>query len=129
MKYFLTFVLLLSVMAFAGDHKDHAHAKMEKAEKMTCELEEGQSCTAISLPTAQCSMCEKSISTALKEVDGVTLAKVDAKAKSAHVHYTSADVKVADLEKAIAAVGYDANDTKRDEEAHAKLPACCQLKK
>lgn len=29
----------------------------------------------------------------------------------------------------IAAAGYDANETKRDENAHAKLPLCCQSKR
>ena len=96
---------------------------------MACELTDGQTCTAIALPTAQCSMCEKTITTALEGVDGVTMAKVDAETKMAHVHYASADVKVTDLEKAIAAVGYDANDTKRDEKTHVTLPQCCQMAK
>ena len=30
------------------------------------------------------------------------------------------------IEKAIAAAGYDANETKRDKKAYARLPKCCQ---
>ena len=128
MKYFLTFVLLLSVMAFAGDHKDHA--KMDKAGKMACDVSEGQACTAIDLSSAHCACggTEKSIGEALNNVDGVTMAKVDVKTNMAHVHYTKADVKVADLEKAVAAAGFDANDTKADAKAQAKLHQCCQPK-
>ncbi len=129
MKYLTTFVLLLVVVAFAGDQKGHDHAKMDGAEKMNCELKEGESCTTIAIPTAQCSMCEKTITTALEGVKGVSMAQVDAKAKTAHAHFSSADVSVADLEKAIAVVGYDANETKRDEKAHAALPTCCQMEK
>lgn len=129
MKYLTTFVLLLVVVAFAGDQKGHDQAKMESAEKMNCDLKEGESCTTIAIPTAQCGMCEKTITTAVEGVKGVSMVKVDAKAKTAHVHFASAEVKIADLEKTIAAVGYDANDTTRDEKAHAALPQCCQMPK
>ena len=129
MKQLIAYFLVITAMAFGADQTTHDHAKMSSDDKMDCELKDGQACTAISIPTAQCSMCEKTITTALEAVDGVSLAKVDAKIHNAHVHYASADIKIADLEKAIAAVGYDANDLKRDETVHAKLPQCCQLKK
>ena len=41
----------------------------------------------------------------------------------AHVNFDPKKVKKADIDKAIAASGYDANDVKRDEKAHAKLSA------
>ncbi len=128
MKYALFFILMLGLgrFAFADDQKNHDHSQMEKSEKMTCELKDGEACTVIAVPTAQCGMCEKTIGSALEGVKGVTLAKVDVKAKTAHVHYTSADVQVSDLEKAIAAVGYDANKVTRNEDAHSKLPDCCK---
>jgi copper chaperone CopZ len=131
MKYALVFMLMfsLSVFSLAADEKKHEHGNMDQAEKMTCELKDGEACTAIAIPTSQCGMCEKTIGKALEGVDGVTLAKVDAKAKTAHVHYASADVKVATLEKAITAVGYDANDAERDEKVHDSLPQCCQMEK
>ena len=129
MKYFLTFALLLSVATFAGDKKDHSQKMEGEAKAMECELQEGQAHTTISLPTAQCSMCEKTIETAVKKVDGVSMVNVSAKEGQAHVHFAKAEVKVEELEKAIAAVGYDANDTKRNEEAHAKLPQCCKMEK
>ena len=56
----------------------------------------------------------------------MTMAKVDVKNHTAHVHYKTADVKPAALEKAIAAVGFDANKTKADKDAQAKLPQCCK---
>ena len=129
MKYFLTFALLLSVAAFAGDKKDHTHAAgTEKAEKISCTVADGEACTGIKLSSAACACgaTEKTISTALNGVDGVTLAKVDVKNQMAHVHYKTASVKPAKLEKAVAAVGFDANDTKRDKKAHSELHKCCQ---
>lgn len=129
MKQFLAILLIFGSVVLAGDKKQHDHGSMSTIDKMTCELKEGEACAAISVPTAQCSMCEKTIGKALQDVKGVSMAKVDAEAKTAHVHYASADVKVVDLEKAIAAAGYDANDVKRDEDAHAKLPQCCQMEK
>lgn len=128
MKYFVTFLMILSVMAFAGEHKDHSHAKMDKAGAMACELQDGEACTTISISSAhcECGATEKAIGEALKGVGGVTMAKVDVKNHTAHVHYKSADVKPATLEKAIAAVGFDANDVKANKDAQAKLPQCCK---
>ena len=129
MKTLFTLALMLSVATFAGDHKDHAKKTDGEATAMSCELQEGEAHTTISLPTAQCGMCEKTIKTAVKKVDGVSMVNVSAKEGQAHVHFAKAEVKVEELENAIAAVGYDANDTKRNEEAHAKLPQCCKLER
>jgi len=128
MKYFMTFLMILGVMAFAEEHKDHSQAKMDKADKMACELADGQACTGISLSSAncECGATEKAIGSALMGVDGVTMAKVDVKNRMAHVHYKTADVKPATLEKAVAAAGFDANDSKANKDAQAKLPQCCK---
>ena len=131
MKYLVTFVMILSVMAFAGDKKDHAHAGMDKTEKMSCTVADGEACAGIKLSSAACACgnTEKVIGSALNGVDGVTLAQVDMKNQMAHVHYKTASVKPAKLEKAVTAVGFDANDTKRDKKAYSELPACCQADK
>lgn len=116
---------MLCVMAFAGDHKDQVD--MDSGQKMTCELKEGEACTSIKLSTAhcECGATEKMIGNALNGVEGVTMANVDVKNHMAHVHYTSADVQVADLENAVTTAGFDANDKKADKEAQSKLHACC----
>ena len=129
MKQLFAFVLMMSALAFSGENKQHDHSKMDSDKASVCEVKDGEKCTSIALPTAQCGMCEKTISTALNNVKGVTMANVDAKAKIAHVHFSDAKIKIVDLEKAIAAAGYDANDTVRDDDVHAKLPQCCQMTK
>ena len=128
--------LILVAMVFglvgvlsAGDQccsSKEAKAGMEKAQAAACEVEEGQACTAVKVETAKCGMCADAIETAAKKVDGVTVANVDLEKGVAHVHYADASVDVKDVEMAIAAAGYDANDTKRDKKAYADLPKCCK---
>lgn len=132
MKKLFAIALLMTVPVFAGDQHKHDHGndtKEAKAEHHACKPEEGQACTMIKVPTAQCDNCANIIETALNEVEGVTMAKVNLDNKVTHIHYESDQVQVLDLEKAIVAAGYDANDVERDEKAHAELPKCCQSAK
>jgi mercuric ion binding protein len=85
--------------------------------------------TTINVPTMVCSSCVKTVTNALKKVEGVKTAKVDLKKKTATVTYASTKVTVDKLEKAIADAGYDANDVKRNPEAYEKLDACCKADK
>ena len=80
----------------------------------------------ISLPTIQCGKCTGIVEEALKAVEGVSLAKVDLSKKIASVSFDENQVKLIDLEKAIAAEGYSANNTLRDAEAYQALDKCCQ---
>ena len=125
----LGFLLVLAVAVFAGDHKAEHHGKKKSAEHntaMSCELAEGQHCISLSVPTAQCGNCEKIIKTAVENLDGVDMVQVSAEKKTAHVHYQAETVSEKEIKKAIAAAGYDVDDVKRSQKAHATLPACCQ---
>ena len=126
MKKLFIILLLGTVAAFAGDKHEHKHAK---GEKMMCELDKGQAHTDISVPSSQCGSCAKTITAALDKVEGVDDVNVNIEDKKVHVHYADAKVKVAELEKAIAEAGYDANKVKRNEKAHENLPACCQMER
>ncbi|MFT4156299.1 copper chaperone [Parafilimonas sp.] len=42
------------------------------------------------------------------------------------VNYDASKTSVLDIEKAIAAVGYDTQDVRADDAAYKKLPKCCQ---
>lgn len=81
----------------------------------------------ISVPTAQCGSCQANIESALKELEGVTSAKMDLDAKIALVSYDAMKTDLGALENAIAMAGYDANNVKRDSTAYAELDACCKL--
>jgi len=81
----------------------------------------------IKLPTIQCQMCANTVTAALKGVDGVSEVEVKVKEKVARVGYVAERTSVAKLEEAVAKSGYQANDTKADPEAYAKLAGCCKV--
>ncbi len=80
----------------------------------------------IKVPTIQCKNCVANIEKALKGLEDVQSAKVNLESKLVAVSYDSSKLALGDLEKAIAAAGYDANDKKRDPEAYDMLDACCK---
>ena len=80
----------------------------------------------IDLPTAKCENCEKTITNAVQNVDGVTDVKVDAKNHVAKVQYIAAKTNVASLENTISKAGYTANKTQRNKAAYDKLDECCK---
>ncbi len=82
--------------------------------------------TAIEVKGAKCQMCADKITGAVQDLKGVHSAEVDLNAKIATVKYDPAVVTVAKLEKAIAGVGYTANNVKRDRAAYNKLCPCCK---
>ncbi|MBX7152065.1 cation transporter [bacterium] len=82
--------------------------------------------TIINLPTIKCSMCVKTVKKAVGKLDGIVETNIDLDKKTATVKYDPAKVTVADIEKAITASGYNANESKRDADAYSKLPDCCQ---
>ncbi|NIA28999.1 MAG: hypothetical protein GWP06_03690 [Actinobacteria bacterium] len=118
MKTLITLALLLSVAAFAGEKKEQHKMDMSKPGH-----------AMINVPTIQCDNCVKTVTAAVKKVDGVESIKIDLDKKVAHVNFDPKKVKLADIEKAIAASGYDANNVKRNKKAHDALSPCCQSKR
>ncbi len=114
----LAFVLL-AVTALSAQEKSRSEAKPASAKIET---------TVVQVPTVICSSCVKTITKALKKVDGVKSTKIDLKKKTATIQFASSKVTVAEIEKAISLAGYDANDTKRDSTAYENLDECCKLK-
>ncbi|MDZ7724203.1 MAG: heavy-metal-associated domain-containing protein [candidate division KSB1 bacterium] len=128
--FLFSMVLVFAAFAYAGD--DCCGSKAEKTGDMkaqACEVAEDVACEAVSVPTAQCGMCEATISKAVKGVKGVSMVKVDAEKNVAHVHFDKSKASLNQVEQAIAKAGYDANDVERNEQAHANLPKCCQVEK
>ena len=80
----------------------------------------------IKLPTLQCDMCKETIESKMKKVKGVKSITVDVDKLSATVEYDADVLTLAKIEKAIAATGYDANDTRANRRAQRKLDKCCQ---
>jgi copper chaperone CopZ len=72
-----------------------------------------------------CSTCKAKIEKAAK-VDGVSKASWDTDSKLLTLVFDPSKVKSDDIQKKIAAVGYDTEKFKGDDKAYAKLDACCQ---
>lgn len=76
--------------------------------------------------TIQCSMCEKRILKHIPFEKGVKDVKVDVDKQTVWVEYDAAKTDLNKIKEAIAKLGYNADDIKRDEKAYQKLPACCK---
>ncbi|MDP6457668.1 MAG: heavy metal-associated domain-containing protein [Candidatus Marinimicrobia bacterium] len=87
----------------------------------------GSKSAMVDLPTMQCGMCERAIETGLSKVNGVVSIDVDVDEKNAAVIYEAGLINLAGIEKAIAKLGYQANETSADSETYADLAKCCKL--
>ncbi|MBC8344841.1 MAG: heavy-metal-associated domain-containing protein [Candidatus Marinimicrobia bacterium] len=81
----------------------------------------------LKLASIQCGMCTSNVETAVADLEGVSKVEVDLDNKIGKVTYKASIIDLAAIEKAIAAVGYDANNTKADPEVYADLAMCCKL--
>ncbi len=79
----------------------------------------------IAVPGAKCEMCQATISAAVLKLDGVSKVDVDLDKKITTVAHTE-KVSREDLEKAIAASGYDTGSHAKDSTAYENLPECCK---
>ena len=108
-----TVTLLLCTLLFASCSKNNV--KLEAS--------------TINTPTMVCGTCAETIEKAVYRVEGVKQVNIDLEKKFIEVKYVSLQTNLEYIESAITAVGYDANDKKRDPDAYEKLDACCKLEK
>lgn len=73
-----------------------------------------------------CGMCKKTIESAAEDAKGVELAKWDIEKKTMTVTYDSLKTTSLNIQRAIAATGYDTRLVKGDDQAYANLHECCQ---
>lgn len=118
MRKIIVLFLFFSVAAYA--QHDHGHGQKK-------EMPKGHA--MISVPTILCETCVQTVESAVKKVVGVMSVTVDMQRKIAHVNFDVKKTNQDKIETAIAAAGYDANNIKREEEAHGKLLKCCQSKR
>lgn len=79
--------------------------------------------------SAQCEMCKTKIETALNDVNGVKKVMLDVASKELKVKFDDEVVSLDEIRKAIAYVGYSADNMQPTKEAVAALDKCCQPKK
>lgn len=78
--------------------------------------------------SAQCGMCKDRIEAALAYEKGIKSSNLNVDSKILEVVYDSKKTDAAKIKTAINKAGYDADETKADADAYAKLPNCCKKK-
>ncbi len=76
----------------------------------------------VKLPTVLCDLCKERIETGLMKTEGILFVNVEVEKHIGHITYDGDQQGLPDLEKAIAALGYQANETPMDSAAYANLP-------
>ena len=92
-----------------------------------CSGEAENKTAEIALNTIQCGMCSDKIASSLGKLEGVVKVDVDLEKKVGKVVYKAGVIDLGVIEKAIAAVGYDANDTPAEPKAYSGLDMCCKV--
>ncbi len=76
--------------------------------------------------TAVCGMCEERIEGNIAYEKGVKKVELDDDTKIVTIGFDPRKTDADKLRTAISKLGYDADQVPADQEAHDKLPACCQ---
>ena len=92
-----------------------------------CSGEADNKTAEIALNTIQCGMCTDKIASGLGKLEGVVKVDVDLDKKVGKVVYKAGVIDLGVIEKAIAAIGYDANDTPAESKAYSGLDMCCKV--
>ena len=75
-----------------------------------------------------CDMCKETIENSLK-VDGVISADWNTESKMIKLDYDSTKISLDEVQKLIAAAGYDNDKYAGDDKAYMDLPECCQYER
>jgi periplasmic mercuric ion binding protein len=76
--------------------------------------------------SGECEMCKKTIESNVGKMSGVKKATLDIESKILTVEYNSKKTSPDKIRKAIADLGYDADDVKANNRMQKQLPACCK---
>ena len=92
-----------------------------------CSGEAENKTAEIALNTIQCGMCTDKIASGLSKLEGVVKVDVDLEKRIGKVVYKAGVINLGVIEKAIAAIGYDANNTPAEPKAYSELDMCCKV--
>ena len=123
-------IALLAVVSGTNSFAQmHDHSKMEMSKKqMDAKMDMTSTKTETIKVWGECETCQASIEKASK-VDGVSKASWDKTTKILTLVYDPSKVKSDNIQKKIAAVGYDTEKYKADDKVYAKLNACCKYER
>ncbi len=91
--------------------------------QMEMAADQAHAMAMVNLPTVLCELCKERIETGLMTTEGILSVNVEVESHMGHINYDGDQLGLPDVEKAIAALGFQANETPADPEAYAKLPA------
>ena len=92
-----------------------------------CSGEAENKTAEIALNTIQCGMCTDKIASGLGKLEGVVKVDVDLEKRIGKVVYKAGVINLGVIEKAIAAIGFDANNTPAEPKAYSELDMCCKV--
>ena len=92
-----------------------------------CSGEAENKTAEIALNTIQCGMCTDKIASGLGKLEGVVKIDVNLEKKIGKVVYKAGVINLGVIEKAIAAIGYDANNTPAEPKAYSELDMSCKV--
>lgn len=118
--------IALGSNSYAQTH-DHSQMNMSKP-KADTKMDMTSTKTETIKVLGECETCQATIEKAAK-VDGVGKANWDKTTKLLTLVYDPSKVKSDDIQKKIAAVGYDTEKYKAEDKVYAKLNACCKYKR
>jgi copper chaperone CopZ len=108
-------IVLVSIFTFAGlSATAQEQVKPKKVEEIKIQT------------SAICGMCKERIEHDLSFEKGITSVNLDDETKVVTVGYKPKKTNPDKIRKAISEIGYDADDIQADQEAHDRLPKCCQ---
>ena len=76
--------------------------------------------------SAICGMCKTRIEKKLNYTKGIVFAELDLETKELTVKFKTKFLTAESVRKVVSDLGYHADDTKRNKDAYANLPRCCQ---
>lgn len=74
----------------------------------------------------QCGSCGANINNAIRETKGIRKVKINSKENTITVKYKPGKTSPEKIRRAIADIGYDADEIKADATAYSKLDGCCK---
>ena len=76
--------------------------------------------------SSQCEMCKETIEKGMAFVKGVKKTDLDVESSVLTVEYNPAKTNPDEIRKAVAGIGYDADDVPAEKEAYDNLDKCCK---
>ncbi len=126
-------IIIIALLAIALGSNSYAqmhdHSQMDVSKtKMDSKMDMAKTKTESIKVWGECETCQAKIEKAAK-VDGVTKASWDKNSKILSLIYDPSKISSDDIQKKIAAVGYDTEKYKADDKVYAKLNACCKYER